>query len=351
MKKYYRRLKLITQEDVAKAAGLNRSSISRILNNDPRALAFSEQTRRRVRRIAAEMNYRPNLLASNLRKQENKIILCLVGAACRHSDILHLKALERAFGNRNYNLVVQFLVDLPDDVKIEFFKKLVNWPAGIVVWSLGIKDDSKCAQTHLLFRNAPPSISMTTPMAGTMVDYIKVDWTAPKQELVDYLLKKKIRSLACCVDDMDLKADVCGKFIEKIKSYGIQCDVFSAPRRSVGCSYFKTGRKIAKDILGSDKLPDAVYCISDELAFSMIEVFKKKGVRVPEDILLIGGGDSEFCKWLNNPLPVMIHDIEGLAETAAADLVLRIERGDRSVGTGRMVAEFGQSLEKLPPRK
>ena len=80
------------------------------------------------------------------------------------------------------------------------------------------------------------------------------------------------------------------------------------------------------------------------MVFSLVDALGKKGIRVPEDIYILGGGDSDFSRHYDPPIPVLIHDIDGLCRTAVENLVTRIEQGEVNSGSGRCVAEIGRTI-------
>lgn len=330
--------KQISLSDVARHCGVSVSTAGQILNGS-RSSKFKKETVELVRRTAAELNYRPNVYAAALRKQENRIILCVVGDACRYSDMEHLKLLEHELGQRGYNLLIQFLVDLPDESKLDFLEKTVNFPAGIAVWSLGFTSPQSMERFRKIFANAPPTISMTAELPGTEIDHIRVLWGSPTIKLaVEHFASLKFRHVGCCFNDLETNS--AAAFRDAAEKLGLEYSLFPCS----GKNYFAIGRETAAGICAMPEKVRAVYCTSDEAAFAMIEEFRKRGVRVPEDVYLLGGGDSEFCSHLNDPLPVLLHDIPRLCRTAAEDLISRIERGERRTGTGRCVAEIDRKI-------
>ena len=119
----------ITIGDVAAACGVSKATVTQIISGHSK-YKFREETKRKVFEAVERLNYRPNLFASSLRKQENNIILCIVGDAFRYAEIMQFKRLEQEFGSRGYNLVLQFLVDLSDEQKqlilCDNFEKIVG---------------------------------------------------------------------------------------------------------------------------------------------------------------------------------------------------------------------------------
>ena len=331
--------KSVSISDIALKCGVSRATVGHILSGRNR-YKFKPETVELVRRTAAELNYRPNAYASALRNQENRIILCVVGDVCRHSDMEHLKQLEYELGKRNYNLLIQFLVDLPDTAKLEFLKKLINFPAGIAIWSLGFREEKSLEEFKEIFSNAPPALSMTAEIPGTSIDYIKILWgkeTLPT--VVEHFKNKGFRKIACCANSEHDFRELLAQLAE---THGVTGKFYSVPG---DCrTYFQNGREIAEMLLKEKELPEALYCTSDEMAFSIINTLVRKGIRVPEDIYILGGGDSEFARHYDPPLPVSIHDVKLLCRTAAENLVSRIEAGEQNSGTGKCVAEIGRII-------
>ena len=200
--------KCVSISDIALKCGVSRATVGHILSGRNR-YKFKPETVELVRRTAAELNYRPNAYASALRNQENRIILCIVGDVCRHSDMEHLKRLEYELGKRNYNLLIQFLVDLSDEMKLEFMKKTIALPAGIAIWSLGFKEKQSMEQFKEIFANAPPTLSMTEELPGTKIDYIKILWGSPTIPMaVEHFRQKGFHRIGCCCNDKSELSDI-----------------------------------------------------------------------------------------------------------------------------------------------
>ena len=68
----------VTQKDIARMAGVDQSTVSRILRQDPRAKEISEKVRENVLRIASELKYQPNVSAATMRNKFNKSTVALI---------------------------------------------------------------------------------------------------------------------------------------------------------------------------------------------------------------------------------------------------------------------------------
>ena len=331
----------VTIKDVARECGVSASTVGYILGGND-TYKFKSATKKLVKNAAAKLNYRPNPIAASFRKQRNNIIIGIVGNVYRYADATHLKALEKEFRSHGYNLVVQFLAGMSDQDKIKFFKKVYLWGSGIVIIDFGITDEKHKKELADLLNNAPPTVSLFSPFEGSAVNYTKVSWGKSFGLVADYF-KKEQRFLAGCCLGFEERS-IFKNFDLAMKEQKIKT-VMLSPDVSVGyCNFYKAGCVIAEKILAMDRIPDALYCVSDEITFSLIQVLQQKGIKVPDDILIVSGGDSDFYPWFDFPNPVLLHDVEALSRSAANDLINRIEKGEMFCGSGKCIATIEQKI-------
>ena len=104
------------------------------------------------------------------------------------------------------------------------------------------------------------------------------------------------------------------------------------------------------EFLSQKKLPSAIFCESDEMAFGVIKSLGKKGLRVPEDISVIGYDDHDFSSMLG--LTTIAQPAQFLGQLAASMIVAKIEKPDSStsqmrVPTSLVVRKSVANLHKL----
>ena len=108
--------------------------------------------------------------------------------------------------------------------------------------------------------------------------------------------------------------------------------------------------EIAMDeFLSRKKLPTAIFCESDEMAFGVIKSIRKKGLRVPEDISVMGYDDHEFAATIG--LTTIAQPAKFLGQLAASQIMARIEKPDSNsaqmkVPTSLVVRESVKDLNK-----
>jgi DNA-binding LacI/PurR family transcriptional regulator len=103
------------------------------------------------------------------------------------------------------------------------------------------------------------------------------------------------------------------------------------------------------DFLSRKKLPTAIFCESDEMAFGAIKAVRKKGLRVPEDISIIGYDNHEFAATIG--LTTVSQPVQFLGQLAASQIMAKIEKPDSNtaqmkVPTSLVIRESVKDLTK-----
>ncbi len=332
-----------TQKDIGKLCGVSAACVGYILSGNSK-YKFKQETVDLVKQTAEKLHYRPNQQAAGLRRKENKLIICIVGSSCRYTDTLHIQKLEEEIEKYGYHLLVHFIVGLADDRKVDFIKKVINLPAGLLIWSLGIQDPEKQKKLIPVLRKAPPTLHMSHALPGTGADYIKILWGGSSLPgLIDFFRQKSFKRIGCCLGYEEYRHEICSSFKELAQQAGMEGRYYyDESIRQL--DYYEMGRRIGNAILKERVRPDALYCVSDEMAFTLIDTLRAGNIAVPDDIFIVSGGDSEFLKNMASPPPYFIHDIPLLVSMAVRDIISRIEDGEQASGNERCVGEIEQSL-------
>lgn len=272
---------MIRQQDVAKAAGIDRSSVSRILNNDPRALSFFEETRERVHRIAAEMGYRHNLPAATVRRgfDNSTVAIILLGKfsepAYHSAAIQVIQALNNAgFGTKLYtgdNL--EKLFQEIDGARIRY----------VYLFAREHADRAYAAefcskhQIKLAFRLS------TQEFADFPV--FDCDNYSNMDTIVDYLWKLGHRSIAlyCGPHQYFIQTGQRHRgFLDSLRAHGAKPD-----EKQVLCEEFS--QKCLLELLRRTE-PTALCCIYPSLALQIMFSLTQWNIRVPEEISVVSYG-------------------------------------------------------------
>ena len=335
----------ITVKDVANACNLSVSTVNYILNGNT-TYKFKDTTKSKVFETAAKLGYKKNVIASGFRLNNNKIIFGIVSYVCRQSDLKLLIAIKQALYKRGYKLAVQFLIDMSDEDRLDFFGRIQGWGAGLVVLTLEVKNKAKYGKRlKELLKISPPSISLMDKIPDSTMNYTKVSWDKRKEIVGDFFRRKKCSNIALCVPPEQIELGE--QLIKQIGGDKLKVTLLSAGNKLKAFDYQALGQAIAYDIVQCEQEYDGIYAIYDEITFGIYEVFSKFGIRVPDDVVMISGGDCDFCNLFSPPIPIFVHDSAELAELAAEDLVKRIEAQENRPGENKCVGVVDQKIVEI----
>lgn len=304
--------------DVAKRSGYSIGTVSKVLNNYPN---ISEETKRKVRVVVEELGYIPDSSARTLAIKKSNMIGVVFSEALNmgmahpffseviegfkkqvelyHYDLLFVS--RNINSNQNYHdhlkhrgvdgVVV--INSLSEDEEIKMFNDS-NLPAVFI-------------DIHI--ENANVVYSDNSSGCGLAIDYL-------------YSLgHRKIANIAGASESFTGAQRIRG-FEKAIRKYGL-----SIPKNYIvdgGYFSFEGGRTAMLKLLALPDRPTAVFVAGDEMAIAAIKVCKEMGVRIPEDISIIGFDDISLAKHIEPSLTTIRQDKDRLGRQAATLLLNEI---------------------------
>ena len=290
-----------TSFDIAHEAGVSQSTVSRALSDSP---LVNKETRDKIKQIALDMNYIVDKNASNLRKQHSNTIALLLfedptsdDSAINPFFISMLGSITRATSAAGYDLLVSFQ-DLSDDWHAVYADS--NKADGLILLGYGSYTDYeyKLSQleeqgTRFLRWGAPdakhPGVSIGSDnfQGGTMI--------------TEHLLSLGHKSFAFIgengVSAPELKARFDG-FYQTLALVDLQDQILM---QVDAISTEASGYEAANTILDAHQ-PDAIFCASDLMAIGAIRAIRERGIRVPEDMAVVGYDNIQISEFSRPPL-------------------------------------------------
>ncbi len=315
----------ITLKDIAKALNLSASTVSRAMRNNP---AISAETRELVQNFAQEHRYKPNALAMQLRTQRNTTIGVIVPELVHYFFSTVLAGIQDEAEKANYNILI---CQSDEDYKKEI--KSVETLLDARVSGI-LASQSKTTNTYHHFQDIIDSnvdlVFFDRVCTGINTDKVVVDDYQGALNAVDYLAKigcKKIAFLGSHANmpisnnrRMGYETALRKNKIPIDKSFIKECDT-----RAIA-------QTIVPAMLNSDNVPDAFFCINDEVAAYCLQLVKAAGYSVPEDISICGFTNSYITEVTDPTLTsVDQHGFE-IGAQAARLLIDRIERRETKNG-------------------
>lgn len=309
----------VTQADVARDAGVSVVTVSRALS-DPMLVA--EETRDRVLESAARLGYTPNLLARWLSSRRSKTI----GVIIHELDYAYfspiLSALEDKAREEGYLVIMTESlrkVALEQEA-VERFRQLMV--SAIVVHP----SSSKTKHLEDADRNGTPVIAFARPWEGG--DSVAVDNVEAGSIAARFLLDR-IGTDVMVVETEDAENIPARQRVEGFADHFTTIGNPLSPERIVGVpdTSFESGRAAADRI--ADRAPRAVFCVTDRLAFGLINRLLERGIRVPEDIAVVGCDNLSQAAYSQVPLTTVKMPVNRMSKRITSMVFDRINHPDK----------------------
>jgi len=321
-------------KDIAQELGLSIVTVSKVLNkNDAR---ISESTRKRVLQVARRLNYRPNLAAKSLVTGQSKMVGLIVPELFHGFFGAVAAGMSDSLRRHGYGLIISSSRDEQSLEQEEITQLLARNVDALVVASCSsntkaLKAAAQEVPLVLLDRRVGDGRSFW--MVGA--DDVKAGELATEHLLG--LGRRRIVFLGAA--DFSPTAGRREGYLKAMRAAGIDPPAEWLHRLSQSEeSNPAQGAKTMRQLLQSKARPDAVFCYNDPTAWGVTVAILEAGMRVPEDIAVVGCGNNPHDDLLRVPLTSVNLDAGGMGEEAA-NLAVRLvqERLNNVVSKPRAV--------------
>jgi LacI family transcriptional regulator len=313
----------VTLQHIADHCDVSVQTVSSILNN--KGHLYREQTRQKVIDTAQRLGYRPNVLARGLRGGRTQTLgLVVPGLNSSAVSNAKLQSIERAAQQHGYRLLIgSYESDsrrVEDHVR-DFLGLSVD---GLIYWAaadgeLQIIDRARDAQTPMV---------IIEPAEPVDVASVNVDRALGGFLQVQHLHAMGRRRVACLFTtyaNYRTKEKLRG-IRAASREYGLELDPdLTLTRSSTEGSPPETGVMLVRELLSAGRSFDALLTLSDGVALGAVTELIRQGLRVPQDVAVIGFDDDLFANYCTVPL-TSIHQPRNIGDDVMELLVAQIER-------------------------
>ncbi len=314
--------KYITLKDIAKKAGVSVNTVSRALNNKP---DISKETKKKIIQIAKELNYRKDFTASSLRRKESKIVGVILADSANpfYSEVLKgIEAASKDFGyniilinsERNYtqeasavNILLSRRIDglllSPVQEKIDDIKELISLKIPLVIFARHFED---------------------LPVNEVRSDDIKAGYLA-----TNHLIQRGAKNILMINGYLHKSP---AKL--RLEGYKRALKEHNLPIRDeliiVGDIGMEDGEKAVDKALSQGMSFDGIFAYNDMLALGAMKALKKKGIKIPKDIKIVGCDDILFSS-VTTPSLTTIRVKKYEMGFEAFKLLIKVLRGKKRI--------------------
>lgn len=309
---------MVTQAQIARKLGVSRQLVSFALAGYP---PIAAKSRKRILSAAVKLGYRPNPHARALRRQRTGIIALWTPDQISTHYTHVARELGRLLKQSHIELIVSEVGG--EDAKL----MLSNVPVDAIC----AVDASKPVLIELeaLKAKAVPVVSLGTSWSRK-TDSVRVDLLPGAVEAVDHLIGAGYRRIAHATfirSDSATEGRRSG-YLRAMRKAALKPEFIYYPLTD---RQRPMARQLIRDYVRDQGLPEAIFCHSDDVALGIYRGLCDSGVRVPDDVALVGCDGIEDTEYLGCPLTTLVQPVAGMCATAWQFLQQRLEEPDAPV--------------------
>ncbi len=313
-----------TIKDIAKLAGVSHTTVYRALNDKPR---ISQPTKERIISIARELNYQPNVLAQSLVSGRTKTLGLVITTIVNPFYPELARGIEDTARSLGYSIIL-CCTNFDPSLEKQYIDMLRSRGVdGIIFTSAHIHDPN----IRSLVEDHFPLILVNRRVYGDPVidsiDYVVVENAKGGFLAVEHLIRMGHERIGVISGSGDSSAAV--ERLEGVRKAFMQYGLHPASPLVLEGDFLKpSGYEAAKRFLTMGDPPSAIFGVNDYMALGAFEAILDSGLRVPDDVALIGFNDIEFSSLKTVELSTIGQRKYEMGSIAVHTLIERIEEGD-----------------------
>ena len=310
--------------DISRLSGVSIATVSRVINRNGR---FSKDTEKRVLDIMEQYHYVPNMTARRLRTKEQNFIAIIIPDItneffARISQLLQELLLQKGYLALLCNTAENM------DVQRQYLEMLgiVNL-AGIIFVSGDAETSHLCGLMEL------PTIYIDRAPQGASLEnalVVESDNYGGAAMAVREMAEKGCRRIAFLRSAQVITTHSFRQsgYLDELSRLGMKAD----PQLilQVNQVSFEDAKKRVNQLIAQKIEFDGIFCATDYLAVGAMEALKENGIRVPEQVKVVGFDDLSIARLAAQPITTIHQDIEAISQTAAEEMVRIIQGKENS---------------------
>ena len=320
--------------DVAARAGVSKKTVSNVVNEFP---FVAEATRARVREAIDALGYHPNLSARNLARGRTGIIALVIPQL----DMPYFSELARHVVDRAQRrswvvLIEQTMADR------RYEQRILEGDLSRRTDGMLISPSSTSVAKVRRPTDAAPIVLLGEVLADGRFDHVSIDNVAAARTATHHLVEIGRRRIAA-IGTRGSRAR--GASRQRLEGYREALTQAGLPvdgdlERPAPAYVGEVGAAAMEDLLDLAEPPDAVFCFTDLLALGALRAIHRRGLRVPDDIAVVGHDDIPYGRISTPSLTTITPDKQAIAETALDLLDQRVRVTDRRPQPRQVQVEF-----------
>ena len=312
----------VRMKEVASRAGVSVKTVSNVVNG---YVHVAPTTRERVQRAIDEMGYRPNLTARSLRSGRTGVIAVAVPRLDEPYFAELAAAVIAVADQRGCTVLVEQTDGLREREQLAVAGIRPDLIDGLILSPLALGADDLLSPAG----GTTPLVLLGERISDTTFDHVAIDNVAAALTATEHLLSLGRTRVAAVGAMRTVVAQTA-----RLRLEGFEAALRDAGRtapadhvQEVEAFSREDGARAMDRLLDLPEPPDAVYCFSDLLALGALRALHRRGVRVPEEVAVIGTDDIAESRFSTPSLSTVVQDRVEIATLAVDALLHRLSGG------------------------
>jgi LacI family transcriptional regulator len=312
-------MKHITIKDVAKALNCSISTVSRAFNDK---YDIHPETRERILELSAKMGYHPNPIARKLTQKRSYNIGVVVPEFLNPFFPEVILGIQDIFLKKGYQVLIMQSNE-NDETERENLRTLVdNFADGII---LSLTQESKNIDyIQSLIAKEYPIVLFNRTNESLNVSKVLFDDYKWAFFATEHLIQQGITNIVHLAGKLHLTLSKRRKqgFTDALRKYKLQVD----GKKIIETGFLiKDGFDAVEKLINENELPRGIFCVNDPTAMGAIKALKKHGIKVPQEVAIIGFTETPMAAMIDPPLSSVVQPCRQMGEVAAELLLKQIE--------------------------
>ncbi|MFD2602533.1 MULTISPECIES: LacI family DNA-binding transcriptional regulator [Flavobacterium] len=325
----------VTLKQIAKELDVSISTVSKALRN---SIEISEDTRQKVQAFAKLYNYKPNNIALSLKNKKTKTIGIIIPEIVHHFFATVISGIEQVANENGYNVIV-CLSDESFDKEVINMEMLANGSTDGFIMSLSKETQQKKDFHHIqeVINQGMPVVMFDRVTNDVLCDKVIIDDQLAAYDAVDFLVRQGFKNigLVTTVDYVSVGKLRTEGYVNALNDHDlpINDNIIVKIEDIDNCA-----AKI-EAMLQNNK-PDAIFAVNELFAVTTIKLANKMGLKVPEDISVIGFTDGIISQFSTPTITTVSQNGIKMGGRAAKMLIERLEMEEEEDGNEQYRTEL-----------
>lgn len=320
--------KRITITKLAEQLQVSPSTVSRALQNHP---SIGKETCKKVQKLASKLGYFPNSLASNLRRKKTNLIGVIVPRIDRHFHSYSISGIEEVANKAGYYVAI-FQSDNSYLKEVENVRMLLSNSADGVIACLAL-ETNKYDHFQKLKENNTPLVFYDRVCDEIESSKVLIDDFEAASKACEHLISIGCRRIAHIAGNQNSSI-----FRGRLEGYKATLQKHNMSVYDTLISFGSSlsreeGLELAEKLFSQPTPPDGLFCANDNTAISAIQIAKKKELRIPDDIAIVGFSNTPASTIIEPTLTTIDDHAFEMGQSAARLLIRQIENNDENIAS------------------